>query len=147
MLWVLPTKGKALFAIQGEYSVNMIKKALLGEDVDVGADSGRAGQTAAVLRGMSAPGGILRSGQAEKGRDGRYRMLYAGGAGASFRNGYNAVHGRVYHDGTRHGNGERKRIRQECCGGHWRFHFLPFRHHRSDQHEIQRCDRHGRHFG
>lgn len=31
----IETKGKALFTIQGEYSVNMIKKALLGEDVDV----------------------------------------------------------------------------------------------------------------
>ena len=31
----IETKGKALFTIQGEYSVNMIKKAFLGEDVDV----------------------------------------------------------------------------------------------------------------
>lgn len=31
----IETKGKALFTIQGEYSVNMIKKALLGENVDV----------------------------------------------------------------------------------------------------------------
>ena len=55
----LAVKGKELFTIQGEYSANMIKKAICRGGYPASGRSGGARPAAASLRGMSPPGGVL----------------------------------------------------------------------------------------
>ena len=52
--WGIPAVGKEIFTVQGEYSANMLRKAILKENPDLEKTGRSSGKTADSLSGMSA---------------------------------------------------------------------------------------------
>ena len=57
--WGIKATGKEIFTVQGEYSANMIREAILGEEAGSETAGAGTGKTANLMSGMSTQKCVL----------------------------------------------------------------------------------------
>ena len=139
--WGIKCVGKEILTVQGEYSANMLRKAILKEDLDIKEPAAAPGRPP-----ILCPGCPHRS-AAENACGGRYRMLYPRSGRAAERDRYDHVHGFQHLHPARHGEGKRQRLYQELGGRDRRFHIHAHRCELPDEHGLQQSNRHRDHPG
>ena len=133
--WGIPAVGKEIFTVQGEYSANMLRKAILKENPDLKKPAEAPGRPPILCPGCPHRSvfHVLN----------KLKMHAAGDIGcyswsgcAFERNRYDDVYGIKHFDASWNGESKRKRIHKKLGCRNRRFHLFAYRHQFIDEYGI-----------
>ena len=145
--WGIKCIGKEILTVQGEYSANMLRKAILKEDLDIKEPAAAPGRPPILCPGCPHRSVFYTLNRLKMHAAGDIGWLYPRSGRATERDRYDHVHGFQHLHPAWHGEGKRQRLYQELGGRDRRFHIHAHRCELPDEHGLQQSNRHCDHSG
>ena len=145
--WGIECTGKEIFTVQGEYSANMLREAILKQDLGLKEPAKAPGRPPILCPGCPHRSVFYVLNKLKMHAAGDIGCYTLGAGGASERDRHDHVHGLQHFYTARDGEGKGQRLHKELGGSDRGFHIHAHRREFPDEHGIQQCHRHGHHHG
>ena len=134
--WGIKCVGKEILTVQGEYSANMLRQAILKEDLDIKDPAAAPGRPPILCPGCPHRSVFYTLNRLKMHAAGDIGCYTLGAVAAAERDRYDHVHGLQHLHPARYGEGQRERVYQELGSRDRRFHIHAYRCELPDEHGL-----------